>query len=236
MGKSILAWQIAAHVAVIGRQKVAGFSLEMGADELMQRMSCCIGGVDSRGLLRPKLMTDMEWTLLSNGMKRLADSPLVLSERMDLTIDQIEAQARQASPRLIVIDYLQLIEQPKLETEAVRLAYITRRIKKLAKDCDCPVIEVFQVNRGNETGVVRKPRPSDARGSGTIEQDCDAMLLLHRPSYYDQSAPKGLALELALQRNGPTGEMWLADDLAKCRFLPTGQKPPEMQTGADDDL
>lgn len=237
MGKSILAWQIAAHVAVYGKKRVAGFSLEMGADELMQRMACCIGGVRSGGLLHPKLMSDAEWEFLNTAVKRVSESKLVLSERMDMTIDGIEAQSRQAKPDLIVIDYLQLIEQPKLETEAVRLAYITRRIKKLAKDCNCPVIEVFQVNRGNEaTGVVRKPRPSDARGSGTIEQDCDAMLLLHRPSYYDQSAPKGLSLELALQRNGPTGEIWMADELDRCRFVPTGDKPPQESRGYDDGL
>lgn len=238
MGKSILAWQIAAHVAVTLGKKVAGFSLEMGADELMQRMACCIGGVNSGALLHPKLMRDDEWERLNFAIKEVSRSPLVLSERMDITIDGIEAQSRQAKPDLIVIDYLQLIEQPKLETEAVRLAYITRRVKKLAKDCGCPVIEVFQVNRGNEsTGVIRKPRPSDARGSGTIEQDCDAMLLLHRPSYYDQQAPKGLELELALQRNGPTGEICMDDDLGRCRFVPSDRTPDKRdKKGHDNDL
>jgi len=237
MGKSILAWQIAAHVAVTLGRKVAGFSLEMGTDELMQRMACGLGEVPSGGLLHPRLMTDFQWGCLTNAVSDLSASPLWLSERMDVTIDQIEAQTKQCRPALVVIDYLQLIEQPKLETEAVRLAYITRRIKKLAKDCQCPVIEVFQVNRGNEQGSIRAPRPSDARGSGTIEQDCDAMLLLHRPSYYDKAEKKGLRLDLALQRNGPTGLIRMEDDLGKCRFVPTDEPWQEGTTGGrDDDL
>ena len=197
----------------------------MGNIKTMQRMACAIGGIRSVGLLRPKLLRDDEWSRLNVAIGRLNKAPLRLSERMDVTIDHIEAQCRQAKPRLIVIDYLQLIEQPKLETEAVRLAYITRRVKKLAKDCNCPVIEVFQVNRGSESNQnPGPPMPSNARGSGTIEQDCDAMLLLHRPSYYDKTAEKGLRLDLALQRNGPTGIIHMDDDLEKCRFLPTDRQ------------
>lgn len=236
MGKSILAWQIAAHVAVRLGRKVVGYSLEMGTDELMQRMACGLAQVRSGGLLHPRLMSDFEWGCLNNAITEITAAPLWLSERMDVTIDQIEAQCRQSRPALVVIDYLQLIEQPKLETEAVRLAYITRRIKKLAKDCAVPVIEVFQVNRGNEQGAVRPPRPSDARGSGTIEQDCDAMLLLHRPNYYDKAKPKGLQLDLALQRNGPTGMVLMDDDLGRCRFVPTDRQWAEPQQGQDNDL
>ena len=229
MGKSMLVWQIAAHVAVTLRRPVVGFSLEMGVDELMQRMACCLSGVRSYGLLRPKTMDESEWSRLSVGMAELKDAPIKLSERMNSTIDDIEAQVRQAKPELVVIDYLQLIEQPSLESEAARLGYITRRIKRMAKECDVPVIEVFQVNRGNEQGTIRPPRPSDARGSGTIEQDCDAMLLMHRPSYYDHAARKGLELELALQRNGPTGMILMDDDLERCRFLNTDREwtPPQ---------
>lgn len=221
MGKSILAWQIAAHVSVKLGLPVAGFSLEMSTDELMQRMACALAGVRSYGLLNPKSMDGDEWSRLSVAMADLKAAPLLLSDRMDMTIDQIEAHARQAKPALVVIDYLQLIEQPNFENEVSRLSYITRRIKKMAKSCDCPVIEVFQVNRGNETSAnPGPPMPSNARGSGTIEQDCDAMLLLHRPGQYDKTTP-GLRLDLALQRNGPTGLIRMECDLDKCRFLPS---------------
>jgi replicative DNA helicase len=221
MGKSLLAWQIAAHVSVRTGKRVAGFSLEMSTDELMQRMACALSGVRSYGLLNPRAMENEEWSSLTVAMSELKAAPLLLSERMDLTIDQIEAQARQAKADLVVIDYLQLIEQPGFGSEAERLAYITRRVKKLAKSCDAPVIEVFQVNRGNEsTQNPGPPMPSNARGSGTIEQDCDAMLLLHRPGYYDKKT-SGLRLDLALQRNGPTGLIRMECDLERCRFLPS---------------
>lgn len=236
MGKSMLAWQIAAHVAINLKKRVTGFSLEMTADELMQRMACCVGGVLSYHLLRPKLMESQDWAKFNVATQKITQSKLLLSERMDITVDQIEAQSRQSKPDLIVIDYLQLIAQPKLETEAVRLAYITRRVKKLAKDCNVPVIEVFQINRANEAGVVRAPRPSEARGSGTIEQDCDAMLLLHRESYYDKSKPKGLSLDLALQRNGPTGIICMDDDLERCRFLNSDRKWEESEPFIDTEL
>lgn len=239
MGKSILAWQIAAHVAVKQGKTVAGFSLEMTTDELMQRMACSLAGVRSVGLLRPKAMEDNEWARLSVAMAELTTSPLLLSDRMDMTIEQIEAHARQAKPDLVVIDYLQLIEQPHLENEAARLGFLTRRVKKLSKDCDVPVIEVFQVNRGSETGSnIRPPRPSDARGSGTIEQDCDAMFLLHRPNYYAKDAAPGLRLDLALQRNGPTGLIRMEDDLERCRFLPSDRNwvDPQAKGGGFEDL
>lgn len=224
MGKSILAWQIAAYCAVRCGRRVAGFSLEMSNDELMQRMACSLAGVRSYGLLNPRSMEEYEWTKLSATMAEIKAAPLLLSDRMDLTIDQIEAHARQAKAELIVIDYLQLIEQPGFGSEAERLSYITRRVKKLAKSCDAPVIEVFQVNRGNETTAVPgPPMPSNARGSGTIEQDCDAMLLLHRPGYYDKQTP-GLRLDLALQRNGPTGLIKMDCDLERCRFVPSDEE------------
>lgn len=235
MGKSVLAWQIAMNVALAGHT-VAGFSLEMTNEELIQRLACNLAGVRSYGILHPKAMDDTEWARLSSAMAQLTACPLLLSDRMDMTIEQIEAHARQAKAKLIVLDYLQLVEQPRLETEATRLAHITRRVKKMAKDCDCSVIEVFQVNRGNEAGAIRPPRPSDARGSGTIEQDCDAMLLLHRPSYYDIRAEKGLRLELALNRSGPTGVIRMEDELAMFRFGNSDDDWHDAVSRRDDDL
>ena len=237
MGKSMLAWQIAAHAAVHLGKRVVGFSLEMSNDELMQRMACSLSGVRSYGLLNPKSMNNEEWAKLNIAMKQLRDAPLFLSDRMDMSIEQINAHARQAKPDLVVVDYLQLIEPPKMANRTDQLEYITRRLKKMAKD-GAPVIEVFQVNRGNETSQnPGPPMPSNARGSGTIEQDCDAMLLLHRPSYYDkQHARKGLRLELALQRNGPTGVIRMEDDLECCRFLPSDEDWTDEKaksTGAD---
>ena len=201
----------------------------------MQRMACALSGVRSYGLLNPRSMESDEWTRLTVAMKQLREAPLFLSDRMDMSIEQIAAHTRQARPELVVLDYLQLVEPPKMANRTDQLEYITRRVKKMAKDGP-PVIQVFQVNRGSETTQnPGPPMPSNARGSGTIEQDCDAMLLLHRPSYYDkQNAQKGLRLDLALQRNGPTGVIRMEDDLERCRFLPSDRDwtdPKSRQAG-----
>jgi replicative DNA helicase len=169
---------------------------------------------------------------------------LYVSDRTDVTIEQIESQARQMKAsgqmELLCIDYLGLLRMPKMDRHDLSVAHVTRRVKIIAKELRIPVLLVFQLNRGSENGMqVRAPRPSDARDSGAIEQDLDAMFLLHRPSYYDKAAPKGLRLDLALQRNGQTGLIRMQDELHCCRF--TGGKdewvdPKTSSGGRDDDL
>lgn len=244
MGKTLLAMNICAHVALAGHP-VAVWSLEMSDDELMQRMACAIGGIPSMLLQRPKLLdkTDDYWGRLTLAIKRLKEAPLRVSDRMDVTIEQIEAQARQMHANgnlaLLCIDYLGLIRMPKMDRHDLSIAHVTRRVKIIAKELRIPVILVFQLNRGSEQGgSVRHPRPSDARDSGAIEQDLDAMLLLHRPSYYDKNAERGLRLDLAIQRNGPTGLIRLEDESACCRFTAGTHEWKDAKAGAgrDDDL
>lgn len=235
MGKTILAMNICANVSCppLGRdgsplwpaKPVAVWSLEMSDDELMQRMTCARAGISSTLLQRPRLMDSAEEATakLTVAIKDLQSAPLLVSDRTDVTIEQIEAQARQLRAMgqldLLCIDYLGLLRLPKADRHDLAIAHATRRVKIIAKELKIPVILVFQLNRGNEQGQqVRPPRPTDARDSGSIEQDLDAMFLLHRPSYYDKAAPKGLRLELAIQRNGPTGVIRLEDELHACRF------------------
>lgn len=228
MGKTILAMNICANVAcpVAGEGRaVAVWSLEMSDEELMQRMTCAMSGVPSVALQRPKMLDEIEnaTTRISVAMKALKSSKLLISDRTDVTIEQIEAQARQLHAcgqlDLLCIDYLGLLRLPKMDRHDLAIAHATRRIKIIAKELRIPVLLVFQLNRGSEQGgTVRPPRPSDARDSGAIEQDLDAMFLLHRPSYYNKSAQPGLRLDLALQRNGPTGLIRLEDELHACRF------------------
>lgn len=256
MGKTILAMNICTNVACppldsTGHPKweaksVAIWSLEMADTELAQRLVCSISGVESIYFDRPALFDRDEGVLakLNSASARLRDSPMTISERTDVTIEQIEAQARQMKAQgkldLLCIDYLGLLRLPKTDRHDLAIAHITRRVKIIAKELRIPIILVFQLSRGNEKSAaqVRPPRPSDARDSGAIEQDLDAMFLLHRPSYYDKTAKRGLRLDLAIQRNGPTGVMELEDQLHCCRFLPTG-RPWVDATGANgsyDDL
>ena len=244
MGKTVLAMNICANVALSG-VPVAVWSLEMSDEELVQRMSCAVSGLPSQLLQRPKLMDSVDgaFARLSDAIKSLRDSPLRIADRTDVTIEQIESQARQmhASGQLslLCIDYLGLLRMPKMDRHDLSIAHCTRRIKIIAKELRIPVLLVFQLNRGSESnGAVRAPRPSDASGSGAIEQDLDAMFLLHRPSYYDKNAPKGLRLDLALQRNGPTGLIRLDDELHACRFTGGASEWTDLtpKGGRDDDL
>jgi replicative DNA helicase len=244
MGKTVLAMGICAHVALSGIP-TAIWSLEMSDEELMQRMACAVSGLPSMTLQRPRLLDSLDegWSQLTVAVRRLREAPLYVSDRTDVTIEQIESQARQMKASgqlsLLCIDYLGLLRMPKMDRHDLAVAHVTRRVKIIAKELQIPVILVFQLNRGSENGMqVRPPRPSDARDSGAIEQDLDAMFLLHRPSYYDKNAAKGLRLDLALQRNGQTGLIQMADELHCCRF--TGGelewKDPTRAGGRDDDL
>lgn len=235
MGKTVLAMNVCANVAcppldrdgnpAFEPRNVGVWSLEMSSEELMQRMTCALAGAPSKLLQRPRLLdsADEEMGKLHEAIKRIKTAPLYVSDKTDVTIEQIESQARQMHAcgklDLLCIDYLGLLRLPKMDRHDLSIAHATRRVKIIAKELRIPVLLVFQLNRGSEHGgTVRAPRPSDARDSGAIEQDLDAMFLLHRPSYYDKSASPGLRLDLALQRNGPTGLIRLEDELHACRF------------------
>jgi replicative DNA helicase len=235
MGKTTLAMNICANVAcppmdrdgelLWPAKSVGVWSLEMADEELMQRMVCALAGSPSVLMQRPKMLdsANEEMSKLNAAIKRLKLAPLYIADRTDVTIEQIEAQARQMHSAgkldLLCIDYLGLLRLPVVSRHDLAIAHATRRVKIIAKELKIPVILVFQLNRGSESnGAVRFPRPSDARDSGAIEQDLDAMFLLHRPSYYDKKAPKGMRLDLAIQRNGPTGLIHLHEELDKCRF------------------
>ncbi|KGQ19890.1 Replicative DNA helicase DnaB [Lysobacter dokdonensis DS-58] len=256
MGKTILAMNVCANIAcppvdndglpIRKPRNVAAWSLEMSDEELMQRMASAMSGTRSVLLQRPTLLDDEPeaMTRLNVAIKTLREAPLRISDRTDVTIEQIESQARQMHAGgeldLLCIDYLGLLRMPKMDRHDLSVAHCTRRIKIIAKELRIPVLLVFQLNRGSENGMqVRPPRPSDARDSGAIEQDLDAMFLLHRPSYYDKNAPKGLRLDLAIQRNGPTGLIHMNDELDCCRF--TGGASHwtdaiQSNGGRDDDL
>lgn len=222
MGKSVVALNVAEHACIRLGKHTGIWTMEMGRVEMMQRMACSLGRIKSGALKHPKLMDDMEWAALQQAMVQLKDAPLTIFDRTGVTIEVIEAQARVLKAKgnldLMLIDYLGLMELPNLDRHDLKIAHVTRAVKNMAGRLGVPVILVFQLNRGNEQGTVRIPRPSDARDSGSIEQDLDAMMLLHRPSYYDKNAEKGLRLEVALQRNGPTGVVRLEDNLGYFRF------------------
>lgn len=212
MGKTALALNIAEHVAVDNGLPAVVFSMEMSGTQLMSRMLASISHVDSHKLRTGKL-NDNEWGALSEGMSKLHEVPLYIDEAGALTAMEVRARARRLKRQhsklgVIVIDYLQLMEGSGDEDlRAMELAQITRSLKGMARELDCPVIVLSQLNRKVDDRPDKRPGLSDLRDSGAIEQDADLVLFIYRHEvYYPDCEQKGIAeLIIGKQRNGPIG-------------------------------
>ena len=219
MGKTALAINIAEHVALNEGLPVAVFSMEMGAAQLAVRIVGSIGRIDQSHLRTGKL-TDDEWPRLTEAIEKLRTISLHIDESAGLTSSELRANARRLSRQcgklgLIVVDYLQLMSGSSNEGEnrATELGEISRGLKMLAKELQCPVIALSQLNRSVETRPDKRPMMSDLRESGAIEQDADIIMFIYRDEYYTKDACKepGVAeVIIAKQRNGPTGTVKLA--------------------------
>ena len=220
MGKTSLAMNIAEHVAVEQRQPVGVFSLEMTAESLVLRMLCSRSRVNLRNI-RDGFLAERDFPKLTGAAGKLAGAPLFVEDSPSLSILQLRAKARRMAQqhgiKLFVIDYLQLLHSTarRAENRQQEIADISNGIKALAKELKVPVIVLSQLNREVEKERNRKPRLSDLRESGAIEQDADLVALLYKPSSGDEdeggggAEPDAVAVNLliAKQRNGPTGEV-----------------------------
>jgi replicative DNA helicase len=225
MGKTALAMNIAEHVALVGRRKVAVYSLEMSTQQLVQRMLCSKARVNLKHVQQEQQYgTKKEMTRLYDAANQLADSQMFIDDTPALPILQLRARCRRLHQRcggldLVVIDYLQLLHssvKSSKDNRQVEVAEISAGIKALAKELEIPIIALAQLNRnpeartGSSKGV---PKLSDLRESGSIEQDADVVALLWRENYYADDEEKkeeseGRAeLIIAKQRNGPTGNV-----------------------------
>jgi replicative DNA helicase len=219
MGKTALAINIAEHVALNEGLPVAVFSMEMGAAQLAVRIVGSIGRIDQSHLRTGKL-TDEEWPRLTEAIEKLRTISLHIDETAGLTSSELRANARRLARQcgklgLIVVDYLQLMSGSSSDGEnrATELGEISRGLKMLAKELQCPVMALSQLNRSVETRPDKRPMMSDLRESGAIEQDADIIMFIYRDEYYTKDACKepGVAeIIIAKQRNGPTGMVKLA--------------------------
>lgn len=219
MGKTALAINIAEHVALNEGLPVAIFSMEMGAAQLAVRIVGSIGRID-QGHLRTGKLSDEEWPRLSEAIERLRVISLHIDESAGLTSSELRANARRLARQcgklgLIVVDYLQLMSGTggDGENRATELGEISRGLKMLARELQCPVIALSQLNRSVEQRPDKRPMMSDLRESGAIEQDADIIMFIYRDEYYtkDQCKEPGVAeVIIAKQRNGPTGTVKLA--------------------------
>jgi len=227
MGKTAFAVNIAEHVALNEGLPVAVFSMEMGAAQLAVRIVGSIGRVN-QGHLRTGKLTDDEWPRLTEAIERLRTVSLHIDETPGLKPNELRASARRLARQcgklgLIVVDYLQLMSGSSSDADnrATELGEISRGLKMLAKELQCPVIALSQLNRSVEQRTDKRPMMSDLRESGAIEQDADIIMFIYRDEYYTKDACKepGVAeIIIAKQRNGPTGTVKLAFMNAMTRF------------------
>lgn len=213
-GKTAFALNIARHIAVDDARPVFFVSLEQSRIELAERLLCCQARVDSHKLRKGHLASDdMQKLIEAGGVLR--DAKLFIDDTPNQGMLRIAANARRLKLRhgikLVMIDYLQLIEPDnRRDSRQEQVANISRRLKFLARELSIPVVALAQVNRSSEDRQDHTPRLADLRESGSIEQDADTVMLLHRPEMYEPGQHEGIMeIHVAKQRNGPTGELTL---------------------------
>jgi replicative DNA helicase len=236
MGKTALALNIAEHVAVSEGLPAVVFSMEMGASQLALRMVGSLGRIDQSGLRTGRLRDD-EWGRLTEAVDKLSKASIFIDETPALSPAELRARARRQARvcgklGLIVVDYLQLMSGSSRseENRATELGEISRGLKALAKELQCPVLALSQLNRSVESRNDKRPMMSDLRESGAIEQDADVIMFIYRDEYYnkDSKEPGVAEIIIAKQRNGPVGT-------SKLTFLKPLTKFDNMAPGSSGD-
>lgn len=212
MGKTALALNFVEAALMTTTKPVLVFSLEMPADGLVVRMLSSVGRID-QGNIRTGRLSEDDWPRLESAARKLKDKLLFIDDTAGLTPNEVRARTRKiarehGNPAMIMIDYLQLMHVAgSTEGRTQEVSEISRSMKALAKEYQCPVICLSQLNRGVEARPNKRPMNSDLRESGAIEQDADVILFIYRDEYYNEESPdKGIAeLIIGKQRNGEIG-------------------------------
>ena len=215
MGKTALALNIAMNAAK-SDASVAIFSLEMAKAQLVQRIISMESLVESNKLRTGQLI-DEDWTKLANAMNNVSNTNIYIDDTPAITLFEMMSKCRRLKMEkgldLIIIDYLQLMQgDSKSESRQQEISYLSRGLKALAREMDCPILSLSQLSRAPEQRTDHRPILSDLRESGAIEQDADVVMLLYRDEYYNKDTEqKGISeVIIAKQRNGPTGTVELA--------------------------
>lgn len=225
IGKTALAMNIVEHACLEKKVPTAVFSLEMGEISLMQRLICSVAEVDSQRA-RHRALRPTDFQSMAQAVQHINGAPLYIDESATQTVLDLRAKCRRLKKKhglgLVIVDYLQLMSG-RGESREQEVSTISRGIKCLAREVDCPVILVSQLNRNNEGREGHRPKLSDLRSSGAIEQDADVVILLHREDYYNQAQPDFIPDHIAeaivaKQRKGPTGVVKLAFDNRVTKF------------------
>jgi replicative DNA helicase len=218
MGKTAMALNIAENVALAEGLPVVIFSMEMSGEQLASRLLGSVGRVDQSRMRTGKLQDD-EWQRVTDAIARLSNTQILIDETGSLSSLELRARARRIARNfggtlgLVVIDYLQLMSGSGSENRATEISEISRSLKSLAKELQCPVVALSQLNRGLEQRPNKRPIMSDLRESGAIEQDADVIMFIYRDEVYhpDTTTDKGMAeIIIGKQRNGPIGTIRLS--------------------------
>jgi len=219
MGKTAFAMNIAKYAGVRNHKRVLVLSLEMSKEQLVQRLLCAEGRVDSHKV-RTGYLDTRDWTSLTNAAGRLAEAPIFIDDSPALSVLEARAKARRMKAEhgldMIVIDYLQLMRGRNPENRQQEISEISRSLKALAKELDVPVVALSQLSRAVESRQSKEPQLSDLRESGALEQDADLILFLYRPDRYGLQKEEDERMAdviIGKQRNGPTG-------VIKLTFIP----------------
>jgi replicative DNA helicase len=225
MGKSTLAVDVARNCSVKNKIPSVLFSLEMGREEIEERIMSAHARIPHHHLKSGE-MTDEDWTRFARYLPEYEQAPLFIDDSEHLTVMDIAAKARRLKQQrgigLVVIDYIQLMKSGmrQAENRQQEVSDISRSLKLLAKQLDVPVVGLSQLNRGPEQRTDKKPMMSDLRESGSLEQDADIVILLHREDAYEKESPRAGEADLivAKHRGGPTATITLAAQLHYSRF------------------
>ncbi|MGA7148521.1 MAG: replicative DNA helicase [Microbacterium sp.] len=216
MGKSTLALDFARSAAIKHDMPTIFFSLEMGRSEIAMRLMSAEGSVPLQSM-RKGTLDSRDWTTIASTRGRINDAPLYIDDSPNMTLVEIRAKCRRLKQKawlkMVVIDYLQLMTSGKrVESRQQEVSEFSRALKLLAKELAVPVIALSQLNRGAEQRADKKPALSDLRESGSIEQDADMVVLLHREAAYEKDSPRAGEADLivAKHRNGPTDTITVA--------------------------
>ena len=201
------------------------FSLEMSRTEIVMRLMSAEARVKLSDMKSGK-MSDEDWTRMARRMGEISEAPLFIDDSPNMTMMEIRAKARRLKQkhdlRLIVVDYLQLMSSgKKVESRQQEVSEFSRQLKLLAKEIDVPLIAISQLNRGPEQRTDKRPQVSDLRESGSLEQDADIVMLLHRPDASERDDPRAGEADLILgkHRGGPTSTITVAHQLHYSRFV-----------------
>ncbi len=224
LGKSTLGLDFARSCSIKHGLTSAVFSLEMSKAEIVMRLLSAEARIRLADM-RAGRMSDDDWTRMARRMSEISEAPLFIDDSPNLTLMEIRAKARRLKQRhdlkLIILDYLQLMTSGrKVESRQQEVSEFSRQIKLLAKELEVPVVAMSQLNRGPEQRTDKRPMLSDLRESGSIEQDADMVILLHRPDAFERDDPRAgeADLILAKHRNGPQGTIVVAHQLHYSRF------------------